>query len=300
MSGDGLSMDKKQVIKKRTNPSPTVRYLERPSPLAFFRRRLKAGMTVEAALVLPLCLFFLLNLGCVLEVIRLHNNLQLALLETGSKVSLHGAGVGGNEAASLLSGAYVHGGLTAYLGTAYLDGSPLTYGSRGLQLLGSGMLASGDELDITLTYSVSPMIKLVGFGRFRMVNHYYAHLWNGYDVSKSAAVDERVFVAQSGEVWHRDRNCTYLQLSVRQVRGTEIGKERNQWGRRYDACGTCAGGAVPNVLYVTSDGNSYHHRPDCPGIKRTVRSLTKGAAEERGYRRCSRCGGLQRFGGSGD
>ena len=88
MSGDGLSMNKKLVTKKIENPSPAAKHMEGLSPLPFFRRCLSAGMTVEAALVLPLCLFFLLNLGYLLEMIRLHNNLQLALLETGNKISL--------------------------------------------------------------------------------------------------------------------------------------------------------------------------------------------------------------------
>lgn len=291
MNGDGLSMDVKQLTIKHKIPSPTVKYVEGLSPFASFRGRLDAGMTVEAALVLPLCLFFLLNLGHAVEMIRLHNNLQLALLETGNKVAIYGYDRGGSGTASLVSGAYVHSSLKNYLGSAYLDASPLTYGSRGLQLLESKMLTSGDELDVILTYSVSPMIKLMGFGNFRMVNRYRAHLWNGYDISAAVRVEERVYVAENGEVWHKERNCTYLQLSIRQVQGTEIGKERNQWGRRYEACKVCAKGIGPNVLYVTSDGNSYHYRIDCPGMKRTVRSLTKKAAEEGGYRRCSRCGG---------
>lgn len=210
---------------------------------------------------------------------------------TGNKIALYGASLGGNDAASLASGVYVHGSLTDYLGAAYLDNSPLTYGSKGLQLLESGMLTPGDELDITLTYSVSPMSKLMGFGNFRMANRYRAHLWNGYDISAAAGIGERVYVAENGEVWHKERSCTYLQLSIRQVRGTEIEKERNQWGRHYDACEICAKGVEPEALYVTLDGNSYHYRRDCPGLKRTVRSLTRTAAESEGYRRCSRCGG---------
>lgn len=291
MSGDGLSMNNKLVTINSTNPSPAVRHMERLSPRPFFHRYLGAGMTVEAALILPLCLFFLLNLGYALEMIRLHNNLQLALLETGNKVSLYGSGLSGSDAASVVSGVYVYGGLTDYLGASYLDNSPLTYGSKGLQLLESKMLTTGDELDITLTYSVSPMTTLMGFGNFRMVNRYHAHLWNGYDISADAEIEERVYVAENGEVWHKERSCTYLQLSIRQVRGTEIENERNQWGRRYNACEICAGGAEPETLYVTLDGNSYHYRRDCPGIKRTVRSLTRKAAESEGYRRCSRCGG---------
>ena len=46
------------------------------SLFTFFFKPLHAGMTIEASIVLPLFLFFFLNLGCAIEMIRLHGNLQ--------------------------------------------------------------------------------------------------------------------------------------------------------------------------------------------------------------------------------
>ena len=54
-------------------------------------------MTVEASIVLPLFLFFFLNLGCAIEMIRLHGNLQLALWQIGSKMAVYGYALDSGE-----------------------------------------------------------------------------------------------------------------------------------------------------------------------------------------------------------
>ncbi|MGN0401599.1 MAG: hypothetical protein ACI4HQ_04985 [Acetatifactor sp.] len=276
----------KRIIK--TKPSPAINKVERLSPLAFFGRTLKAGMTVEAAIVLPLCLFFLLNLGYVVEMIRLHNHLQLGMLEAGNKAALYGCELGGEDLAGLAASVYVCNEMTDYVGQRNLDNSPLSSGKRDFKLWES---SSEDELDITVMYSVSPLLSLMGFDSFYMANRYCAHLWNGYDITGDPSVGEIVYVTETGEVWHKDRGCTYLQLSVKQVEATGIEGERNQWGRRYSACDICAGETIPGKLYITLEGNHYHYRRECPGLKRTVYSIFKEEADKGGYRRCSRCGG---------
>lgn len=265
------------------------RTIKKPSLLILLSRSVRAGMTVEAAIVLPLCLIFLMNLGYAVELIRLHNNLQLALWDTGSRLSLYGCEQGGNPFASVVSGFYVKNRVLDYVGEEYLDTSPIVHGSSGLRFWESDMLKQGNELDITLTYAVEPMVSLVGFRGFRMANRYTVHLWNGYEIPVSEEEDGIVYMAENGRVCHKDRNCTYLQLSVRGVAKESIKSERNQWGGRYGACDKCAKGQCPDILYVTEDGICFHYRSDCPGLKRTVYSLR--AEDAAGYPYCSRCGG---------
>ena len=73
------------------------RFMERISLFTSPSEKTNASMTVEASILLPLFLFFFLNLGCALEMIRLHGNLQLALWETGSKLSVYGYAVSSGE-----------------------------------------------------------------------------------------------------------------------------------------------------------------------------------------------------------
>ena len=67
--------------------------IEGISLFASRKKTVKASgsMTVEAAVVLPLFLFFFLNLGSAMEMIRLHSNLQLALLQVGNRLSVYGS-----------------------------------------------------------------------------------------------------------------------------------------------------------------------------------------------------------------
>lgn len=252
-------------------------------------RKVQAGMTVEAAVALPICLLFLMNLGYAVEIIRLHNNLQFALWDVGSRIAMYGCGQGEDSISVLVTDFYIGNRLRNSLGEDYLDGSPLVQGSKGLRLWETGLSDTGNELDITLTYQVGPLSSLAGFQSFHMANCCYVRLWNGYDVTGASEVTTYVYVAENGVVFHRDRNCTHLQLSVRGIAREELEGLRNQWGQRYSACEKCGRGEMPNILYVTEEGHCYHYREDCSGIKRTVTSLTP--EEAAGYPPCSRCGG---------
>lgn len=268
---------------------PQKSFRKKPSLPASFYRKLQAGMTVEAAVVLPICLLFLLNLGYAVEMIRLHNNLQFALWDVGGRAAMYGCEQGEDRIPELITDLYVGSRLRDSLGKDYLDSSPLVRGSRGLSLWESGLSETGNELDITLTYQVGPLTSLAGFRPFYMVNRCYVRLWNGYDVTDAQETNALVYVAENGVVFHRDRNCTHLQLSVGSIAREELEGLRNQWGQKYAGCDKCARGVMPETLYVTAEGHCYHYREDCSGIKRTVRSLT--AEEASGYRPCSRCGG---------
>lgn len=256
-----------------------------------FFKRVKAGMTVEAAVVLPVCLLFLMNLGYAVEIIRLHNNLQFALWDAGSRIAMYGCGQGEDSISVLVTDFYIGNRLRDSVGQDYLESSPLVQGSKGLQLWQTGLSDTGNELNIILTYQVGPMSSLAGFRSFYMSNRCCVRLWNGYDVTAEQTKDSvsYVYVAENGAVYHKDRSCTHLQLSVHSIDRGELEDLRNQWGQKYGSCDKCGRGEIPDTLYVTDEGQCYHYSEDCSGIKRTVTSLAMEEAAD--YRACSRCGG---------
>lgn len=284
---------------------------------ASLSRSVDAGMTVEASIVLPLFLFFFLNLGCAIEMIRLHGNLQLALWQIGNRLSVYGyavdsgeepqseeaiqSGEGDNEwwkdlAGIAFSGTFVKEQIIRSAGEDYLNQSPLTKGAEGLQLWESRLFGPEDEISIVVTYSVSPWSKLVGFDEFRMSNRYYSHIWNGYQVSDNGDTEngseeaQTVYVTETGRVYHITQECTHLTLSTRPVSAASVDGERNENGGKYYPCERCAGGNATGVYYITSDGNRYHFDRGCSGLKRTVKSMPLDQAVESGYTPCSRCG----------
>lgn len=277
---------KKKVYKMDFARNPAFVSAKGSSLSAFFQRKLQAGMTVEASVILPLCVCFLLNLASAIEMIRLHNNLQFAVWSTGSRI----AALACEEEyplPSLLTQFYVRCRIVDNLGEEYLDQSPLTYGSSGLWLLESDLAADTDELDFVITYQVSPFVSLAAFRPFRMANRCCVRLWNGYEIPVEEETNV-VYVTEHGQVFHRDRNCTHLRLSIREINKESLDSARNRWGRRYAPCEKCAGGVMPTILYLTDEGDCYHYARECSGLKRTLHSISEDAAAA--YRPCSRCG----------
>lgn len=156
----------------------------------------------------------------------------------------------------------------------------------------SEIFSSEDEIDVVVTYSVSSWSGLAGFSSFRMANRYYGHIWNGYripdDPDRSEQELDIVYVTENGQVYHEDRNCTHLKLSVREVSRIEAENSVNQWGKGYSPCEKCKPGSVSLTLYITEEGDRYHADRGCSGLKRTVFSVTRDSVA--GYRACSRCG----------
>ncbi len=279
-----------------------------------FRRGLLAGMSVEAAVVLPLFLIFFVQLGSAMEMIRLHTNLEVALYDTGNRLAVYGSVLSDEEdldssLASLVSGialsyTYVKNELVSALGSSYLESSPLKAGSSSLQFweseilcgknteIANGILASSDTFELVVTYQVSPVFELLGFNSFRMSNHYYGHFWTGYEISEEATEAQTlVYVAENASVYHTTSSCTHLTLSVSGIASASLDTARNQDGKKYTACEKCCGsGTLPSVVYIATEGTKYHISKTCSGLKRTYSTMTKTQASAAGYGCCSRCG----------
>ena len=156
----------------------------------------------------------------------------------------------------------------------------------------SDIFSSEDELDVIVTYSVSPWSGLAAFSSFRMANRHFAHIWNGYDIPDDPEKSEQeldiVYITENGTVYHENRNCTYLVLSIREVSRSVAETAVNQWGKKYSPCEKCKPDSISLTLYITEEGERYHSDRNCSGLKRTVFSVPRSRAV--GYRACSRCG----------
>lgn len=315
----GLAQDPDLIFfgrnSKRTNKK--ISTIKRTFPFTLRSGKVAGSMTVEAALVLPLFLFFFLNLGSVMEIMRLHGRLETALWEVGRETGIYGAalrmrdawgvseetdgsGMGdpGKNVKSelgelLLSGigdlalsyTYVKAGIENFLGEEYLNAAPLRGGGDGLHFAGSDIVNGDDVLEMVVTYQIEPFWALAAFRPFLMENRYYGRLWTGYDVGKAALAV--YYLADNGEVYHTNRNCTHLMLSVRQISWISLNTEVNERGQQYRMCEKCVSGWLPREIWIAREGDCYHARRDCSGLKRTYRAVRW--EEARNYRPCSRC-----------
>lgn len=251
----------------------------------------KGSMTVEACVVLPLVLFFLLSLCSVMEMMRLHGKISFALWEIGNRLSVYACAEELLLEDSLaipdlaVSYGYVNLQLQHKLSPEYLDASPLTGGAYGIQYPFCEYMGEDACVDISAVYHVSPKIGVFpGLGCI-LVNRYYARAWTGYDVSQAPC--HYVYVTEHGEAWHSRVNCSALVVTIHSVLLEDIDGKRNRDRHRYSLCQYCGEETPGRYCYITPYGEKYHITPYCQGLKRRVSAILwedKGA-----YRACAIC-----------
>ncbi len=264
----------------------------------------RGSMTVEAAVVVPLLILFILHLGSCMEMLRLHGRLEYALWQAGRELVVYGAaenrdsvpgvdpdGDPDNSRSAVtdlaVSYLYVNGRVGQLLGIDYLDSSPLTYGHMGLNYLASEYLEEDECINIVLTYQVCPQITCFPFPYFRMSSKYYGRAWTGFDVEGEAERITYVYVTEDGEVWHSRGDCSHLKLSVCEARPETVWMLRNAGGECYRPCSRCVDRPLEGTVYLTQEGNRYHSVRSCPSLLRRVHAVVW--RENMPYRPCSRC-----------
>lgn len=258
---------------------------------------LKASMTVEAACALPLFIFFVLNLLSVIEMLRFHGNMAYALRTAGNQLALYGYAyenltgdtmdiLGTMAGKTVFSYLYVREEIEKILGKEYLENAPLQGQKAGL-VFAEAKFMEEEDVSLVITYRMEMPFSITESLSVRMYNCFYARAWTGYVVAKENT-KACVYVAQNGTVYHLDRQCSHLCLSVRQADKKQIVSLRNENGSRYLPCERC-GENNGSRLYITDDGSRYHGSLECPGLKRTVYTLEWEQAQK--YKPCSRCGG---------
>ena len=104
-----------------------------------------------------------------------------------------------------------------------------------------------------------------------------------------SADSDTVYVAANGVVYHKDRECTHLRLSVSEISLDNISDFRNQNGGKYYSCERCQADSMgTGTVYITKTGDRYHSSLGCSGLKRDVSTMS--ILEIGTLTPCSRCG----------
>lgn len=266
-----------------------------PPQKKMWKKMLLGGMTVEAALVLPVFIFFVLNLFSVIEMLRLHGNIAWALNRVGGETALYGytfdkSGEGWNTGIvgdTVFTYFYIREEMADVLGEDYLNSSPLVGGKNGIWF-SKAEIMEDDLINLVVTYQMEVPFGLADAGKVRTYNCYLGRAWTGYDLTQTET--QVVYVAKLGTVYHTQENCTHLKRSIRVVAKEDINVLRSSDGSKYYACEHC-GKLAREMVWITEDGNRYHGTEECGGLKRTIMQMNKEVAEKEGYRLCKKCGG---------
>ena len=247
--------------------------------------REKGSLTIEASLVLPIFLFAMFLALSVINLMRFHLNLQEAVHQEARKLAMTSYREWNVSAGS------VGGAVLARLDGTLLSKAPIKGGGRGVDFSGS-RLDNREVIEIDACYDAE-----LPYDFFNIFNRSFCaksvmHTFIGYEKGLDERTvrheaEEYVYVTETGTVYHRDRECTYLRLSIKEVDRSTLKDLRNSSGHKYYACASC-GKSAGNRVYITSEGTSYHSSLSCHGLKRTVSCIPLSQAG--GLRPCSRCG----------
>ncbi|MBD5481883.1 MAG: hypothetical protein HDR15_05035 [Lachnospiraceae bacterium] len=280
-----------------------TRFGKRVSHNASKRGEGRASMTLEAAMVLPLFLFTVLNLFAAVNDMALHVKMQAAMHQTGLELARYayayerisqGFPLPQSALADVVfSQTYVREQVENTIGETYFARTGVHGGAEGVSFLQSEIL-SGDTVTLIASYRMDALFLPSQIASFRMVNRVCLRKWTGYDNAAGAgqadAAQQMVYITEHGEVYHNSRNCYHLNVTIRQTSGEKLDAERNSSGGRYTACELCGDRRQSGVFYVSEDGARYHTTAACSGLKRTVRAIPLSEAGTRSP--CHHCGGL--------
>lgn len=241
---------------------------------------LGASLTVEAALILPVFLFAMMLIAYLGILVKTQDEVQWALTRVAREAS---AEYGATESSLLANRAYYQTKLNSYLGT---DGFSVS-------LLESSVLQENNEIDLIANYEVKLPFRLIRIGTYHFRQRVHTRAFTGVEQREDNGEDQEtvVYVAETGKVYHRRRDCTYLKLSISQVKYEDIATLRNGSGGKYKACERCAGEeelAAGRVIWITNYGDRYHTSHACSGIKRSIEEIPLSQVGRRTP--CSKCG----------
>lgn len=273
--GEKNSLKKNYYIKKYVRKSVG----KKTESGALSHELLKGSLTLEAALVLPVFLLVMVMVLFLFEVMQTQyivgNSLDQAVAETSLVRN-----ISGKEAKNLTKASFYKELVAQDCYLPWIKNGIAGFSWKNTEV-------NDSYIDALVTYHIKFPIRFFGQKSIQLSDGCRMHRWTGrQNEDGKNANQEWVYVTLTGNVYHKSRECTHLKLSVQSIAAAKLKKQ----SKKYSPCGHCTkGGKMGAVVYITNDGDCYHFKIDCSGLKRTIYMILK---EQVGNKRpCSRCGG---------
>ena len=243
----------------------------------------KGSITLEAALATGFFFLAALCLVYIFEIMCLETVIQNGLHRVGKEIAVEA------YVNPVISHARIEQALVENIGAKRLDRSLIVDGSNGLDCSGSKQYWNTTIMDLTVSYQMEIPIFLFRVPLIGKEEAIRIKGWTGYEAKGIDALGTpMVYVTDYGIVYHKDSQCTYLDLSIKMVNRQELANLRNQSGSTYKPCSSCKGkGSDNQKVYVTDYGERYHSSLECSGLKRKI--YTIALTDVHGLGGCSKC-----------
>lgn len=249
----------------------------------YINNKKEGSLTIEASLVLPLFVIGIFSLISIGKIMSFRMVMQYALCEEVQDLSIRCLD-GHNEAIST-----VRDDLLNILDSYQVGYSYVENGRDGIELDGS-RLDNDEYIELVVSYVYKPLgADFLGIMVIPMSQSCVVHNWCGYIYGYFDQDDsEYVYITKDSNVYHLNRECSHIKLTIVTVDGDEVNNIRNENGAKYYRCSSCHSSENDRVLYVTTDGTKFHNSVTCSGLKRTVMAIKIANIGDR--RPCKRCG----------
>lgn len=233
------------------------------------KKRVKGSLTVEAAIVM---FFVSMLLACFLLLFPM---LQKEMLHTKILTPVFRQGACMSVMAPETAGSFFTVAGNVALRKRYKENPPILLGVN---------YEEGTLIKVKLRRELPfPQMARLLIGK----NIYYVRSWTGY--RRSEDEDDYVYITKTGHVYHRNRSCYHLLITIKTVLKAKIESFRNQNGAKYYPCENCGKNAGEQV-YITPEGNRYHSRKNCKNLLRFIHRVTLSSVKD-SHRPCKNCSG---------
>ena len=269
--------------KKRTSQSAS----ENPSLKWNEFKSEDGGVTVEAAIVIPLLLCAFVGIILWGKVFLIQQEMETALMETARQLARQEAGliIQDQEGTSLLSA-----------GILFSKNRKQGDSVGGIEVLSVNLVQSEyrkdtKEIYLKVGYVVKIPVLLLGTWRLPLKTSVVQKAWNGYapEFGVNGQHKEYVYITEHGTSYHRDSQCYHLHVTIEEV--TDVSKYYED-NTAFRPCEFCVSGKKDkHVLYISEDGECYHEDLSCGGLTRTVHYVE--LSQIGGRRPCTDCGQME-------
>jgi hypothetical protein len=259
--------------------------------------KLKASLTVEAALVLPIFLYLMIAFLYFIQIFTIQEQIQTAITKMGLTLSkaayfykdfpdineaicfdksIFGSDIDvglSDITDNVMSGGMLELYAKKYLDTAQINRSCIMDGFKGISFLYSSITNDQDKIDIVARYQVHIPVKIFNLGEITLLQRATFRAWTGYEVAavystKDENVEESmVYVTDTGSVYHKDKNCSHIKLSIKEVQGIPVDL-RNDSGAKYYPCEACCSGKEDETaVYYNFRWNQISLKKGLPEVK---------------------------------
>lgn len=255
---------------------------------------LKASLTLEASIVLPIFVMAIMVLIFYLQAIQMQVQIQKALFNQTVKTAGYAYYLSQadmqTEAEQFLETEYIKLNIIKELGDGFFSNGYIINGKNGLLLNLSNIKDEG-VVDVALQYRMQVPFDIFGVGKLNFVARARCRTWDGKYSDITGSQGNLVYVTPYGEVYHRSRECTYITNSINSCYYAVINEKRNLSGGIYYPCKRCAEVNFiidTQPIFYTDYGARYHLTALCANLKNNVFAISEDVAKEK-YRACSKC-----------